>query len=85
MRRLKQIATEDGYVPITILPRTKEDNKERYGTHWAKPCLEFNIMRGTKIKVQQLAEATNIKEEAKKMNKEADSLMEEYIENINNK
>jgi len=62
MRRLKQIATDEGLVPITILKRTKEDNKERYGTHWVKPCLDFNIMRGTKIqkKVEELAEKTGI-------------------------
>lgn len=87
MRRLKQIATDEGLVPVTILKRTKTDNKERYGTHWAKPCLDFNIMRGTKIeqKVEELAKNTGIvndeverREAEKGMNEE--SLVAKYFE-----
>ena len=60
MKELEQIVTKDGFVPITLLPRTQNDNKEKYGTHWAKPCIDFNIMKGHKI-VDKLAEAAGLK------------------------
>ena len=61
MKELKQIVTKDGFVPITVLPRTQNDNKEKYGTHWVKPCVDFNIMKGHKI-VDKLAKAAGLKD-----------------------
>ena len=62
MKELEQIVTKDGFVPITVLPRTQNDNKEKYGTHWAKPCIVFNIMKGHKI-VDKLAEAAGLEKD----------------------
>ena len=61
MKELKQIVTKDGFVPITVLPRTQNDNKEKYDTHWVKPCVDFNIMKGHKI-VDKLAKAAGLKD-----------------------
>ena len=62
MKELEQIVTKDGFVPITVLPRTQNDNKEKYGTHWAKPCIVFNIMKGHKI-VDKLAVAAGLEKD----------------------
>ena len=59
MKELEQIVTKEGFVPITVLPRTQNDNKEKYGTHWVKPCIDFNIMKGHKI-VDKLAKAAGL-------------------------